>query len=274
MPELPEVEIIKRGLEKELVGQKLRKIEIFNPGYILKNIKNITALVGTRLNSIERKGKFLIFLFEKEFLLFHLSLTGFFILYNQKDVLNLNKEKRHLILTFNFERHKLNYFDIRKFGKIKKRNIKEMLYIKELKELGKDAIEINFDEFKTILGTKDRNIKNLLMDQKIISGLGNIYTNELLFRAKINPFKSSKDLKEEEIKRLFFEMKKLLKEAIELGGSSIRNYVDVKGRRGKFQEKFLVYSKKGQPCPECGRPIRYQKIAQRGTFYCQNCQPI
>ncbi len=272
MPELPEVEIIKRGLEKELVGQKLRKIEIFNSDYIFKNAKNINTLTGTKLTSIERKGKYLIFLFEKEFLLFHLSLTGFFLLNFQDNV--FKQQEKHLILGFDFERHKLSYFDIRKFGKIKKGNIRDISNIKELKELGKDAMEISFDEFRTILSRKNRNIKNLLMDQKIISGLGNIYANELLFRAKINPFKFSKDLKEEEIEKLFFEMKKLLEEAIELGGSSIRNYVDVKGRKGRFQEKFLVYGKRNQPCSECGRPIRYKKIGQRGTFYCDNCQPI
>jgi len=112
------------------------------------------------------------------------------------------------------------------------------------------------------------------MDQKVISGLGNIYVNELLFRAQISPFRNSKDLKEEEIKSLFFQMKNLLKEAISFKGSSIKNYVDTQGKKGEFQNRFLVYGKKNGICPKCGENLRYQKISQRGTFYCPNCQSI
>jgi len=273
MPELPEVETIRKDLEKELKGQTLINIKIFDPSFLLKNkVENLNTLIDTKLLSVKRKGKYLIFLFEKELLLFHLGLTGFFIL-QEKD-LSFKKGQKHLILIFEFEKHMLNYFDIRKFGKIKKTSIKKSLYIKELEELGKDALEIGFDEFKNIFKSKNRKVKDLLMDQKVISGLGNIYTNELLFRAKVNPFKFSNELKEEEVERLFFQMKNLLKEAIDSRGTSIKDYVDAKGKKGNFQEKLLVYGKKDYPCPECGKPLKYQKIAQRGTFYCQNCQQI
>jgi len=271
MPELPEVETIRKDLEKELKGQTLINIKIFDPPFLLKNkVENLNTLINTKLLSVKRKGKYLIFLFEKELLLFHLGLTGFFIL-QEKD-LSFKKEQKHLILIFEFEKHVLNYFDIRKFGKIKK--VKEFKKLKELEKLGKDALEIEFDEFKNIFKSKKRRVKDLLMDQRIISGLGNIYTNELLFRAKVNPFKFSNELKEEEIEKLFFQMKNLLKEAIDLKGTSIKDYVDVKGKKGNFQERLLVYGKKGYPCPECGEPLKYQKISQRGTFYCQNCQQV
>ena len=277
MPELPEVETIKKSLENKLIGQKLKNITVFNQKFILKNkIKNLDTIVNTKLLSIERKGKYLIFFFEKEFLLFHLGLTGAFLLFNdKKDEEKITiKEKKHFILGFQFEKHKLFYSDIRKFGKIKKAKIEEISALKELKNLGKDALEINFEEFKTIFLKRNRNIKNLLMDQKVISGLGNIYVNELLFRAQISPFKNSKDLKEEEIKSLFFQMKELLKEAINFRGSSIKNYVDAQGKKGEFQNRFLVYGKKNGICPKCGESLRYQKLFQRGTFYCPNCQSI
>jgi len=276
MPELPEVETIKKSLKSKLIGQKLKNIIVFNKDFIFKNkIKNLNTLVNTKLLSIERKGKYLIFFFEKEFLLFHLGLTGTLLLLSDKDKEKItDKEKRHLILNFQFETHELIYSDIRKFGKIKKAKIEEIFTLKELKNLGKDALEVDFKEFKNIFLKKNRNIKNLLMDQKVVSGLGNIYVNELLFRTQISPFKNSKDLKEEEIKRLFFQMKKLLKEAISFRGSSIKNYVDAQGKKGGFQNRFLVYGKKNIVCPKCGENLRYQKLSQRGTFYCPNCQSI
>uniref|UniRef100_A0A7V4JPY7 Formamidopyrimidine-DNA glycosylase n=1 Tax=Thermodesulfobacterium geofontis TaxID=1295609 RepID=A0A7V4JPY7_9BACT len=276
MPELPEVETIKKNLESKLIGQKLKNIIVFNQDFILKNkIKNLNTIVNTKLLSIKRKGKYLIFFFEKETLLFHLGLTGSFNLFSNKDKEEITeKEKKHFILNFQFETHELVYSDIRKFGKIRKARIEEISTLKELKNLGKDALEIDFEEFKTIFLKRNRNIKNLLMDQKVISGLGNIYVNELLFRAQISPFKNSKDLKEKEIKKLFFQMKKLLKEAISFRGSSIKNYVDAQGKKGEFQNRFLVYGKKNMVCLKCGESLRYQKISQRGTFYCPNCQSI
>ena len=275
MPELPEVETIKRDLEKELVGQKLRNIKIFNYSYFLKNkIRNLDSLLGTKLLYIKRKGKYLIFFFQKELLLFHLGLTGFFIL-SKRDINKfLDEKKKYLILVLEFEKYNLSYFDIRKFGKIKKVKVENISKLKEIKQLGKDVLKISFEEFKNIIKKRKRNIKSLLLDQKFIAGLGNIYIDELLFRAKVSPLKNTKDLKEEEIKELFYQMKKLLKEAIDLRGSSIRNYVNVNGEKGKFQEKHLVYRKKGLPCPKCGEILVYKKIAQRGTTYCPNCQSI
>ena len=272
MPELPEVETIKRGLERKLIGQKLKNIEIFDSNYLLKNkVKNLNIIVGEKLSSIKRKGKYIIFFFEKNLLLFHLGLTGYFLFIEKNE---LDKGKKHIILIFEFEKDRLGYFDIRKFGKIKKVKAEEFSTLKELKKLGKDALEINLDEFKSIFWQRNRGVKNLLMDQKVISGLGNIYVNELLFRAKINPFKKSRDLREEEIERLFFQMKSLLGEAIDLKGSSIKNYIDTEGKKGEFQKTFLVYGKKGFSCPRCGNDLKYQKIAQRGTFYCPKCQSL
>lgn len=274
MPELPEVETIKRSLEKELIGQKVKNIKIFNYDFIFKNkIKNLNTLINTKLLSIKRKGKYLVFLFEKELLLFHLGLTGFFILSENKDKIS-DKERNYLILSLQFEKHELFYSDIRKFGKVRKAKIKDISTLTELRNLGKDALEINFEEFKNLFLKRNRNIKDLLMDQRLISGLGNIYVNELLFRAQISPFRNSKELKEEDIKRLFFQMKDLLKEAIIFRGSSIKNYVDAKGKKGEFQNRFLVYGKKNTACPRCGENLKYQKISQRGTFYCPKCQPI
>ena len=112
----------------------------------------------------------------------------------------------------------------------------------------------------------------MLLNQKLISGLGNIYTDEILFRAGISPLKKGNELNPEEVERLFKTMKEVLKEAIKLRGSSVRDYIDPEGRKGEFQKRHMVYGKKGELCPKCKRPLVYKKIAQRGTTFCPHCQ--
>lgn len=269
MPELPEVESIKRDLNKVLIGKKLISTNIKNSEFLFKNkIDSLDSLLETKLLEINRYGKYLIFLFEKEGLLFHLGLTGFFLF-----TLPSAYQKYH-ILSLNFQNLTLNYFDIRKLGKIRKINKNNWKTIKEFKNLGKDACEIIEEEFRGLIKNCKKVIKSFLLDQKILAGLGNIYADELLYRAKINPFKETKTLTEEEIKRLFYEMKKLLKEAIDLKGSSVKNFVNINGDKGKFQEKHMVYGRKGKNCLKCGTVLVYKKINQRGTTFCPVCQPL
>ncbi len=267
MPELPEIESIKRDLQRALIGKKLTFVSIKNPEFILKNkIDSLKSILETKLLEIKRYGKYLIFLFEKEGILFHLGMTGFFLFFLPKIY------KKYLILSLKFQNINLNYFDIRKFSKIKKIDKFNWRENKELKRLGKDALEIKEKEFKALIKNNKRCIKSFLLDQKVLAGLGNIYTDELLYRAKINPFKTTDSLSEEEIKKLFYEMKNLLKEAISLKGSSVKNFINVKGNKGKFQEKHMVYGKKGKECLRCGSLLIYKKINQRGTTFCPVCQ--
>ncbi|MCS7278899.1 MAG: DNA-formamidopyrimidine glycosylase [Thermodesulfobacteriaceae bacterium] len=274
MPELPEVETIKRDLEKRLIGKKLLRIEIFQETFYKKYFKDdfllkLKTLLSQKIKEIRRKGKYLLLLLENKVLVFHLGVTGALILGNPKGG-NPLFNKKHLILTLEFDELSLFFIDIRKFGKVwilEKEKLEDHFFF-----LGKDALEISFKEFKDLLLSKNRLIKSFLLDQRIISGLGNIYTDEILFRSRINPLRKTKNLSEEEIKRIYQNMQEVLVKAIELRGSSVKNYINGKGERGAFQEEHLVYGKRGSPCPICGNPLQYKKIAQRGTTFCSRCQ--
>jgi len=269
MPELPEVETIKRDLERLLKGSILRELKVFYEPLLKKGglvPESLDRLIDKKLSQIERKGKYLLFNFEDVYLVFHLGLTGSLIFNGKVD----NQNQKHLILKLDFEKGELLFFDVRKFGRIylfKEEELKDFF-----KDLGKDALEISLSDFRALLKAHHLKLKVLLLNQRLLSGLGNIYTDELLFRAKLHPERFSDTLNDEEIKRLYENMKALLKEAIDLRGSSIRDYVDGEGRRGAFQERHLVYGKRGKPCPNCGEPLHYKVIAQRGTTFCPKCQ--
>ena len=270
MPELPEVETIKRDLEKELTGAILKGVFIHNENFLKRHHltkEDFKAIEEKAVEALERKGKFLSLLFEEKALIFHLGLTGTLI-FNpvRKSSINLS----HAVLSLYFDKGELLFRDMRKFGKV------FLLSRKKLPEffakIGLDALEISYEDFKRSIVNHRGNIKAFFLSQKYISGLGNIYTDELLFRARISPFRRGLDLSEEEILRLYQEMKTLLNEAIALRGSSIRDYVDGEGKRGHFQERHLVYGKAESPCPICQTPLKRTLIAQRGTTYCPNCQ--
>ncbi|MGC8872048.1 MAG: DNA-formamidopyrimidine glycosylase [Caldimicrobium sp.] len=270
MPELPEVETIRRDLTSRILNKTLNEISVLHKNFLTKSKISLTELLtlkGKKLLSLERKGKYLFLNFEEKTLIFHLGLTGALILDLHPIPENL---KKHHLLTMTFEQNTLHYIDIRKFGKIYLIDSLKISFF--LNRIGPDALQIEFEKFRELLQKHNLKIKTLLLNQRLISGLGNIYTDEVLFRAKINPERLSNTLSEEEVKSLYEIMKSLLKEAILLRGSSVKNYVDGEGKRGKFQERHLVYGKKGRPCPECGTPLQYKKINQRGTVFCPNCQ--
>jgi len=269
MPELPEVETIKRDLERHLKGLTLKGLKVFYEPLLKKSgLTSVTLnrLINKKLSQIDRKGKYLLFNFEEDFLVFHLGLTGSLIFNGKVDSQNL----KHLILKLDFEKGELLFFDIRKFGRVyllKKEELKEFF-----KDLGKDALEISLSDFRALLKAHHLRLKALLLNQRLLSGLGNIYADELLFRTNLHPERFSDTLDDEEIKRLYENMKALLKEAIDFRGSSVKDYVDGEGKRGAFQERHLVYGKRGKPCPNCGEPLHYKVIAQRGTTFCPKCQ--
>jgi formamidopyrimidine-DNA glycosylase len=268
MPELPEVETIRHQLKTKLLLQKLVKIEILDPRFTKKiSFKGALSIEGEKLLDIKRKGKYLLFIFEKKGLLWHFGLTGGLILLNH---CLIQPPHKFLRLLLRFENEILGYFDIRKFGKIKTFDLPH--FPEEIEKLGEDALEIKQEKFSSILKRSSKPIKSLLLDQTKIAGLGNIYVDEALFRAGIHPLRKASSLSDEEVAKLYHTIKMLLKKAIELRGSSIKNYLDAFGQEGKFQEEHLVYGKKGQKCPFCGKPFQYLKLNQRGTTFCQTCQ--
>ncbi len=261
MPELPEVETIRRQLQPLLAGKTLHLVECFYLSLVKNGLNN---LCSQRLLSIKRHGKVLFMEFERLYLKIHLRLTGSLV------IRELAKKKNHLLAVFHFEDQKLFFYDVRKFSEVVPLNKKE--FKAEIKFLGKDALSISLEDFKQIISTANRSIKALLLDQRKIAGLGNIYSDEVLFRAGIHPLKAANTLGEKEVIKLYQVMKETFKRAIELRGSSVRDYVDAYGEKGLFQEEHLVYGKRGKPCVKCGTELSYIKVAQRGTTFCPICQ--
>ena len=288
MPELPEVEVVKRSLVNKIQNSIVKAVKI-NDGRLRYRVdKNkIKKIIGLRIKKISRRSKFLLFFFNnKTVMLVHLGMTGKFFFINQKNTkyktsfyydINEDKDKKHDRVIFDLSKNqKLIYNDVRKFGFIKfdqKKNVDQNLH---LKNLGPEPLEknFNFSYFKQYIINKNRTIKDILMDQKFISGLGNIYVNETLFYSGIKPTKKVKNLSESEIRKIIKFTKKILSKAITLGGSSIKNFSSDNGKKGSFQQYFSVYGKKGDKCSKksCDSNIIKIVISNRATFYCNKCQ--
>ena len=288
MPELPEVEVVKRSLVNKIQNSIVKAVKI-NDGRLRYRVdKNkIKKIIGLRIKKISRRSKFLLFFFNNNIvMLVHLGMTGKFFFINQKNTkyktsfyydINEDKDKKHDRVIFNLSKNqKLIYNDVRKFGFIKfvkKINLDQNLH---LKNLGPEPLEknFNFSYFKQYIINKKRTIKDILMDQKFISGLGNIYVNETLFFSGIKPTKKVKNLSDSEIRKIIKFIKKILSKAIVLGGSSIKNFSRDNGKKGLFQQYFCVYGKKGEKCSNrsCRSIIIKIVISNRATFYCNKCQ--
>lgn len=274
MPELPEVEVITRDLQKSISGKKIRSIELFNPG-ILKSPgpeEFLRWLCGNTVFEVSRRGKYILFYFTGGLIMeVHLRMTGRFF-YREEPA----EADRYTRAIFYFKGgSRLDYHDIRRFGTflLEENNSPRLRSGK----LGPDPLEEGFDlgKFRRLLeARKKRGIKSLLLNQEIICGLGNIYTDEALHRAGVHPAKQAGSLTSEEEKRLYHSIRATLEEAISFRGTSFSDYRDLWGREGVFQKVLSVYRKKGDPCPVCGWPIQREVIAGRGTYLCRRCQPF
>ena len=286
MPELPEVEIVKRSLFKMVNGAKIKKIKIYNNNLRYKLKRTFSKqLAGEKIIKITRRSKYLIFHFKKKILLAHLGMTGKFIVLRQKNNeifktsfyygLNILKKHNHIyfILSNNLI---LIYNDVRRFGFLKIYNTKNLNKIKFIKKLGIEPLSKPFNVvyFVKKVVNKKKNIKNLLMDQTFISGLGNIYVNEALFLARINPLRKCKTINTSEIKKLIFSIKSILKFSIIKGGSSIKDFKSSSGKSGSFQQFFRVYGKLRENCARisCKGKVKKIYISNRSSFFCNKCQ--
>ncbi|HHY72752.1 MAG TPA: DNA-formamidopyrimidine glycosylase [Bacillus bacterium] len=275
MPELPEVETVRRTLLNLVKGKTIDHVEVLWPKLIKApdDIKKFQLLLtGQTIIDIKRRGKFLKFILDDYVLVSHLRMEGRYGLYKKEEPFD---KHTHVFFTFT-DSTELRYRDVRKFGTMH-------LFVKDTEEkeppLSQLGAEPFFGDF-TIqylsehLKKTDRKIKVALLDQKIVVGLGNIYVDETLFRAGIHPERPAKSLKAKEIKRLHQEIIDTLKEAVEKGGSTIRSYVNSQGEIGMFQLELFVYSKKGEPCKRCGTAIEKITVAGRGTHFCPKCQSL
>ena len=286
MPELPEVEVVKKSLESKLKNLTIKKVNISNNKLRYKiNSKQFNKIKYKKITSVQRRSKYLLINLDKDYtILAHLGMTGkFFIIDNNKKhktsfyyALNKN-DKKHDHLTFFFNKKiKLIYNDVRKFGFIKVYLSKDIFNCTHLALLGPEPLSNNFNlnYFKKYILNKKLNIKNLLMNQKFVAGLGNIYCNEVLFLCKISPTRSVKEINQKEIKKIIKFIKKILEQAISLGGSSIKDFSSAEGKNGSFQQKFNVYGREKRSCSrsKCLGFIKKVYTANRSSFFCPKCQ--
>jgi len=287
MPELPEVEIAKRSLSNHILNKKILDVTIINPKlrYFLKK-KDFTKIINKTVNAVERVSKYILLKFaDQSVVLIHLGMTG--RLYfksknsNNKDTSFYSKQsilKKHDHVLFKFKNFNLIYNDIRKFGFIKYYNFLDSKNISHLNGLGPEPLSKNFskDYFLKKLKNKKAPIKNTLMDQRFVAGLGNIYVNEALFLSKISPKKLSFKLNSKEITNLIHSIKKIIKKSIKMGGSTIKNYHNSDGRQGSYQAEFKIYGRQGQKCIRraCKGVIRRNMSSNRSFFFCPICQRI
>jgi len=274
MPELPEVETIRQDMIKKVKGKKIKKVKVKDG----RNIKILSPsefqkkLVGKTIEDIERRGKFLILhLSSNELLIFHLKLTGRLLFFSKE----IEKEPDYTRIIFTFtDESKLFFTDMRVFAEVILIPQDEIESIDAIKNMGPEPLSSDFtcEKFKEILRGKKGKIKPLLMDQTVLAGIGNIYSQEALYRAGIHPERPVSKLSEKEIELLYQALVEVLKEAIKYRGSSVDAYVDLDGKEGEFVPHLRVYGREGQRCFRCNFPIKKKKIGGRGTYFCSQCQ--
>ena len=286
MPELPEVEIVKRSLDKKIRQIKVKKVIIRNKNLRIKipdNFKNF--LENKLIKEVSRFSKYIIIhLPNDEFCLIHLGMSGTIHLidhHKKNDLTNLSfynsplLPKKHSHVEIIFDKFRIVYNDPRRFGFFQ--IIKKMTNLKKrFSYLGPEPFDDKFNlrYFKNFIKDKKRRIKDLLIDQKFVSGIGNIYASEILFSSKVNPQKKIGLLNNKECNKIIINSKKVLLNAIQKGGSSIRNFKNTDGKKGNFQDNFKVYQRDGKICKRlnCTGRIVKKIITNRSTFFCDSCQ--
>lgn len=283
MPELPEVETIRLGLEKYLIGHKIVDVDVRLPRIFSGDSKRV---IGGKVISARRFGKGLLIDLDNSYsIAVHVKMTGQLLYKVSKEpketgvpkeakvnIRDLPDKYTHVVFSLDKNAF-LFYRDVRQFGWVKVLPTKDASDLPFFKSLGPEPLkDLNLEKFKAIISKNKTNIKVLLMDQKRISGIGNIYANDALFVAKIYPKRIALSLSQNETRVLFCGIEVVLKKGLEVGGASEWSYVDVLGGEGKYQNFFQVYNKRGLPCKNCGTKIEKITLGGRGTFYCPKCQ--
>ncbi|HNW96267.1 MAG TPA: bifunctional DNA-formamidopyrimidine glycosylase/DNA-(apurinic or apyrimidinic site) lyase [Candidatus Paceibacterota bacterium] len=303
MPELPEVETIVRDLRKKIIGRKIESAWFDSPFQVSceeiwegksrfvkapKLSEFSKQIKGLKIIDVQRRAKnILIYFSADKMLLIHQKMTGH-LLYGKwsmmdgklKSSLSGAMQDRvndfiHFILYFE-NGWQLALSDMRKFAKVIFASKESIENLKEIKELGPEPLEKNFDfkKFEKIIGNKAGKIKQILMDPYVIAGIGNIYSDDILWEAQIHPFRSAKSLDKKELKKIFLAIKKILTQAVKLRGTSISDYRDVEGKKGYYVEKRRVYRREGEKCFRCKSEIKRVKMGGRSAHFCPKCQKL
>lgn len=274
MPELPEVETVRRSLLDLIIGKKISSIDVYYERIIQSDVNEFkTLLVNEVFRDISRYGKFLIFILDHYIIVSHLRMEGKYFL---KDSQEKTPKEKHEHIIFNFDDGTtLRYNDTRKFGVmiLYKTNDVNIVMAKEpLSKLGIEPIsgKLTVEYLKEKFKNKKEPIKSALLDQSIITGLGNIYADEVCFMSGLNPNKKACDLNDDELSKIIISSKEVLEKAITFGGTTIKSFVSSHAATGLFQNELLVHTKK--ICPVCGSKIEKIRVGGRGTYYCPLCQ--
>jgi formamidopyrimidine-DNA glycosylase len=278
MPELPEVEVLRRDLDKEIVGKKIKTVEVSGTRSVRRhrNRKEFIGLLeGRKIAAVQRRGKYLVFRLDgPEALVVHLGMSG--QLLRAKSAREKAPRHTHVVITFT-QGGLLRFVDPRTFGEMFVTKYDELEeQVVELAHLGLDPLEtaMSWDLFGRMLAERKARLKNLLMDQKFMAGIGNVYSDEILFNAGLKWDRMSDSLSQQEVRRLYRAIAETLQDAVKYRGSSLADeqYVDLFGQPGEYQHYHQVYDREGNPCPRCRRPIRRARFSNRSTFFCEACQ--
>ncbi len=272
MPELPEVEVVCRGLSPLLVDQRVRSVELMRDNLRFPlPVSMVQELPGLIFSSISRRSKYLLFCFDRgPVLIWHLGMTGQFHVLDQSAPPGAHEHVR-----INMENGAaLCYRDARRFGYVGLSSHEELAGHKWFAQLGPEPLGDSFSADYLIGYCKGRRaaIKALLMNAHVVVGVGNIYANEALFRSGIHPGRAAGKISKARIAVLVEAVRSVLGEAIDAGGSTISDFVQADGKPGYFAHQFRVYGREGEPCYQCGRSIRRMVQSGRSTFYCLGCQ--
>ncbi|MEE5988642.1 DNA-formamidopyrimidine glycosylase [Ligilactobacillus equi] len=274
MPELPEVETVRRGLRKLVQGSRITEVEIMYPKMIEGDSREFaTTLRGKVLEGVDRRGKFLLLRFSDGWtVVSHLRMEGKYFVEKKGAPI-----RKHTHVIFNLDDgRQLRYNDVRKFGRMRLIKTGSETQLPSLKKLGPEPVAADFKvaAFYQGLQKKKKAIKPALLDQNLVTGLGNIYVDEVLWMSKIHPQTPCNHLTQADVQILHDNIIQELARAVEAGGTTIRSYTDAFQNEGGFQFELQAYQKTGQPCPRCQTPIERIVVGQRGTHFCPNCQQV
>ncbi|HXJ95885.1 MAG TPA: bifunctional DNA-formamidopyrimidine glycosylase/DNA-(apurinic or apyrimidinic site) lyase [Terriglobia bacterium] len=279
MPELPEVETVRRGLERRVLGRRITRVEVSHPQVIAGSVEDFEQHVRGYIRGFDRKGKAIAIELDPglkpaarkgggpSYLLVRLGMTG------QVTVLPANhplEPHTHVRLTLE-NGEEIRYRDIRRFGRLRWCSQAEMETV--FSGLGPDAPSMPVEEFVQALKGRRTPIKSWLLNQSRLAGVGNIYADEALFEARIHPLTEAGLLKRSAASALHRAVVKVLQRAVAKQGTSFRDYVDIEGQPGRFAQSLKVYQRTGEPCPRCGRKIRRLVLSGRSSHFCPRCQP-
>jgi formamidopyrimidine-DNA glycosylase len=277
MPELPEVETVRRGLDQWVVGRTLAAVEVHHPRAVRRHVPGpddfTSALVGCRIDGVRRRGKYLwLALDSGDALLAHLGMSGQLLVVD-----GATPDGPHLRVRFSFADGgaELRFVDQRTFGGlVVSRGGAELP--PEIRHIAPDVLEDAFDDdaFHAALRRRRTGLKRALLDQTLISGVGNIYADEGLWRAKLHYARATETMRRPETQRLLDGVRAVMESALEQGGTSFDSlYVDVNGQSGYFDRSLEVYGRRDEPCSRCGTPIRRDSFMNRSAYFCPRCQP-